>query len=363
MAMYKTPPTPMIARRLDPFPNPMRRRLLIAAAAGAAGAWLGPATAAPTALPGYAEWKAAFFRADGRVVDPEQNQASTSEGQGYGMLIALAAGDLAAFDAMWRWTQAQLAIRDDGLLAWRWLPGQGVPDRNNASDGDLLVAWALARGSRQRPALRLSAQQLAQAIRRRLLRDTPWGTVLLPAVEGFDTPKGQVVNLSYWVFPALPELDALDPSPQWAALRDGGLKLLSIAHFGRWGLPPDWLLLVNPLSPDPTRPQRYGYEAVRIPLYLAWAGLASAERLAPFRAFWGSFHCQDFLPAWTNFSDDSIDSFGASPGMRDIRDWIASGRAPAVARAQLAAFGYYSATLTLLVQVASRQAPLPPAKA
>ncbi|MCA1979305.1 MAG: glycosyl hydrolase family 5 [Thiobacillus sp.] len=309
----------------------------------------------------YDAWKGAFVRPDGRVVDPAQRDASTSEGQGYGMILALEAGDEAGFDAMWAWTQQHLAVRGDPLLAWRWLPGQGVSDRNDASDGDLLVAWALARASLTRPALAAPARALAEAIRTTLLRDTAWGTVLLPAVEGFDTPAGQVVNLSYWVFPAFAELARVDPSPKWEALRDSGLRLLSIARFGRWALPPDWLLLINPLAPDPNRPQRYGYEAVRIPLYLAWAGLASPERIAPFRAFWSSFRCEGYLPAWANFADDSIDSYGASPGMRAIRDWLTAGAAPPADGRTLAQSGYYSATLAALVQAASRQMPRPPA--
>ena len=66
------------------------------------------------------------------------------------------------------------------------------------------------------------------------------------------------------------------------------------------------------------------------------------------------------MPAWTNFADDSIDSFGADAGMRDIRDWIESGRAPQVGVKTLAQAGYYSATLAALVRVAAAQAPTPP---
>jgi endoglucanase len=308
----------------------------------------------------YAAWKRAFVQGDGRVIDPGQKGITTSEGQGYGMLLALAASDLAGMDAMWEWTQRHLAVRDDALLAWRWIPGQGVTDKNDAADSDILIAWALARASSQRPQWASAARRIAQSIRDKLLRDTPWGTVLLPAVDGFDTPKGQVVNLSYWVFPAFADLAMIDPSAQWEALRASGLKLLSIARFGRWALPTDWLLLVNPLVPDPSRPQRYGYEAVRIPLYLSWAGLATRELLAPFRAFWGSFRCEGYLPAWTNFSDDSIDSFGANPGMRNIRDWVESGRAPQIDPSDFARAGYYSATLSMLVQLAARQAPAQP---
>lgn len=342
------------------------RRLFLQglAALGAVGAW--PRVySTPISRSGlqdvYAAWKRTFVRGDGRVSDPGEGGITTSEGQGYGMIAALAAGDSAGFDAMWSWTQKHLAVRDDGLLAWRWIPGAGVPDKNDAADSDLLIAWALARASQQRPALASASREIAQAIRTKLLRDTPWGTVLLPAVEGFETSNGQVINLSYWIFPAFSDLARIDPSPQWAALRDSGLKLLSIARFGRWGLPPDWLLLVNPLTPDPSRQQRYGYEAVRIPLYLAWAGLATPALLAPFRAFWSSFLCKNYLPAWSNFSDDSVDSFGASPGMRAIRDWILSGFAPKPDLSSFTKAGYYSATLTVLTQVAAVQAPKLPA--
>lgn len=341
-------------------PSFSRRQFLLALGGLAAAAAWPTAAAVPTRQTlsaAYTAWKRAFVQSDGRVTDPGQDGISTSEGQGYGMLLALAAGDVAGFEGMWAWTQKQLAIRDDGLFAWRWTPGQGVTDKNNAADSDVLIAWALARASRRRPALADVARQLATIIRTKLLRDTPWGTVLLPAVEGFDTPQGQVVNLSYWVFPALPELARIDPSPQWEALRTSGLKLLSIARFGRWGLPPDWLLLRDPLSPDPMRPPRYGFDAVRIPLYLTWAGLTTPQLIAPFKAFWNSFRCEDFLPAWTNLADDSIDSFGASPGMKAIRDWVKTGRPPVINLSALSESGYYSATLAMLTQVAARQAP------
>ena len=84
-------------------------------------------------------WKAAFLEADGRVVDSLQMGASHSESQGYGLLLAASVGDGVAFDLIDRWTMANLAVRSDSLFAWRWLPADpaGVPDRNNASDGDL----------------------------------------------------------------------------------------------------------------------------------------------------------------------------------------------------------------------------------
>ncbi|WP_239514610.1 glycosyl hydrolase family 8, partial [Klebsiella pneumoniae] len=64
---------------------------------------------------------------------------------GYGMLLAVAAGARAAFERIWGWTRANLMVRSAALAAWRWAPDHrpGVSDMNNATDGDILVAWAL----------------------------------------------------------------------------------------------------------------------------------------------------------------------------------------------------------------------------
>jgi len=57
------------------------------------------------------------------------------------MLFAVHYGDRAAFDLAWQWTQRNLQVRDDALMAWRWDPKGGVTDKNDAADGDILIAW------------------------------------------------------------------------------------------------------------------------------------------------------------------------------------------------------------------------------
>lgn len=342
---------------------PLHRRRLLSAAA-----WIGlglpQATRARTPPSAWDDWKATYLSPEGRVTDTGQRNISHSEGQGFGMLLATAARDAAAFERMWTWTRQQLAVRNDGLLAWRWEPGRGVTDLNTATDGDLFVAWALQRAAERfnQPAYRTAAVALAQAVRAQLVVEgTPWGVVLKAGVEGFATPQGQVVNLSYWVFPALDALDRIDPHPHWAALTTSGLRLTEVARFGRWGLPPDWLLLVNPLQPDPSRPPRYGYDAARVPLYLHWAGHASAARLEGFNRFWTHFRCDAFLPGWTQLTDNAIDSYGADPGVAAIRTLVSTGKAP-TQRLPAAAQSYYSATLGLLVDAAAQEAPAAPTR-
>jgi endoglucanase len=270
-----------------------------------------------------AEWQAFVQRhlaPDGRVVDDGSGGISHSEGQGMTMLLAVHHGDRGAFEKIHGWTRANLAVRDDGLLAWRWEPSKGITDRNNATDGDLFVAWALARAAGRwgEETYRTEATERARAVRTRLARSTAWGVVLLPGAEGFEKPDHRVVNLSYWIFPAFRELNAVDPDPAWAELERSGLRLLELARFGHWGLPPDWLRLADPLKPAQDYPARFGYDAVRIPLYLIWARLGNEARLAPFKAFWSHFDGARFLSPWTDLGNDSVDPRDAIPGIHAI---------------------------------------------
>ncbi|AMY68614.1 hypothetical protein AKL17_1359 [Frigidibacter mobilis] len=88
-------------------------------------AQLAPAASIPADHPLQAAWQAwrgSYVAPEGRVVDSFQQGASHSEGQGYGMALALSFGDGETFRRMFTWTETNLALRSDALLAWRWLP-------------------------------------------------------------------------------------------------------------------------------------------------------------------------------------------------------------------------------------------------
>lgn len=303
-----------------------------------------------------AEWqtfKQRFLMAEGRIVDSGQNGISHSEGQGVAMLLATHYDDRASFEKIWGWTRGTLQIRDDKLLAWRWTQADGVNDRNNASDGDLYVAWALLRAHQrwQVAAYRDEALQILASVRQKLIRQDKRGPVLLPGADGFEKSEGLTVNLSYWLFPAFAEFAVADPDPTWEALSQTGINLLQEARFGRWSLPPDWLRLGDKLEPAEGFPPRFGYDAVRIPLYLLWAGRDSAQLMQPYRDYWGYFADAKFLPAWTRLNDDSVDSWNSSAGIRGIAQITLSAMAQADIPAPDAAQDYYSSTLLLLSKV------------
>ena len=242
------------------------------------------------ALPDGAAWqayRARFVTEAGRVVDTGNDGISHSEGQGYGMLLAVAAGDREAFDRIWGWTRANLMVRNDALLAWRWEPNRrpGVADMNNATDGDLLVAWALTEAHEAwgDTAYAVAGRRIAVEVGRKLiLSGTRYGAVLLPGMSGFtaeDRRDGPVVNLSYLVFPAFARLSVVAPEFDWPALGRDGARLIAAARFGKAELPVEWTALGG-AAPAPAAgfAPHYGYNAVRVPLYLAWAGLDELVR-------------------------------------------------------------------------------------
>jgi endoglucanase len=251
---------------------------------------------APAAL--WAAYKARFIAPEGRLVDDSAANVSHSEGQGYAMVLAAFADDRATFAKLASWTDANLEVRPDGLAAWRWRPQDNprVLDKNNATDGDLLIAWAFAEGGRRwhDDSYISRARKIALAIAARVIHPSILGPVLSPGVLGFgpdDTEDGPVVNLSYWVFPAFETLTELVPEVDWAGLRQSGLALIDAAKFGPRRLPSDWISLKYGVQPDAAHPRQFGYEVVRVPLYLAWGAPEERARIG------------EMLNAWAGPSD------------------------------------------------------------
>lgn len=313
--------------------------------------------------PLWLAYKARFVATTGRVVDTGNARISHSEGQGWGMLLAQAYDDRPTFLKMWKWTDASLGGEGTSLHPWRWVPesGTAVPDPNNASDGDILIAWALDRAGRRwgAPEMVEAARVIAVEIGRDLITSKGGRTVLLPGRIGFIDDRGVVVNLSYYVFPAFDSLARLAPGPNWRRLRQDGLDLIDDARFGRWGLPPDWLRLTpaGRIEPAAGWPARFGYDAIRIPLYLIWSGLGKPERLAAFRAFWRQYRNERKQPSWTDFSDNKVAPYPASAGftaVAELVEAVLTAAPPANATAMISdANDYYSSSLVLLAGIAA----------
>lgn len=257
----------------------------------------GPGHAQAGALPTemWAAYKAKFLDGSGRIVDNGNGNVSHTEGQGYGLLLAYLANDPEGFEQIWSFTRTELLVRDDGLAAWRWEPDASphVTDVNNASDGDILIAYALAlAGSHwNKPVYVTEASSIAKSVLRNLVVTWRGRTILLPAAEGFDQKHrddGPVINPSYWVFEAFPVLALLAPSEKWSELSDEGLRLMHDVQLGPSRLPSEWVSLATAPKLAAGFPAEYGYNALRIPLYLMRGGVTEKALLDRFRRGWSA---------------------------------------------------------------------------
>jgi endoglucanase len=293
------------------------------------------------------------FVLDGRVVDHDNGGISHSEGQGYGMIFAEAFGDRKEFDDLFSWTRNHL-MRDDGLLSWRWEPGRGVTDENNATDGDILVAWALVRAAErwQDTSYLDEALSILSAIRTHAIVEEEGRLFILPGVFGFHKQDGLILNPSYWVYPALDDFAQVDSRKIWIKVAESGQWLTEQSAMPPNGLVPDWVqLTADGPKAAPDFPVRFSWDAVRIPLYIAWGADQRHGLLAPFQRYWErQFEDGDF-PAWIDLETGEASPYPAPAGIRFIAS-IVTGKALAEGDNVKADESYFSSSLHILTLIA-----------
>jgi endo-1,4-beta-D-glucanase Y len=105
----------------------------------------------------YTHWKAKFL-SGGKVMMPEQtSDGTTSESQGYGLMLSVAMDDKATFQAIWNETKGKLT---KGVVNWSW----GKNDGTSATDGDEDIAYALYLADKKGWGTKADADALASAI-------------------------------------------------------------------------------------------------------------------------------------------------------------------------------------------------------
>ncbi len=264
-----------------------------------------------------------YLSEDGRVIDHENGDISHSEGQGYGMLLAVMNNDPVTFKKMWSWTRGTLLRPSLWLFAWRYDPKeQKVTDENNASDGDTLIAWALLlAGKKWHDQSYLSASENIQdALINCLMIEQDNQTLLLPGLSGFTRDDGYVINPSYFVFPAWESFWQQRHNDIWLKLSSSSLALLNKARFGKTQLPSDWIFVKNDgeVMPADNWPARFSYDAIRIPLYLSLSE-TQAHSMENFRHFWSNFS-RNATPAWVDVAGNGQASYEMSGGILAVRD-------------------------------------------
>jgi endoglucanase len=311
----------------------------------------------------WERYKATFVQSDGRVIDIRQNGISHSESQGYGLLVSVLFNDRKTFQTVWNWTRNNLQARKDNLLPWAWGRRHNglwqIIDYNNATDGDVLVAYALLKASVawNVPEYRADGMKIMEGIRKHLAVSWQDRTYLLPAYYGFQKEGGVVLNPSYQIVSAYRAFSGVDEREFWHKVYTDSLYLLQAARFGRFRLPADWVRLDGSgITIWDERAPLFGYEAVRTLLYLSWdqtprypEGVAELLKI---------YEKERYLPTFVNLQNNTISLDDAPAGFYAIFGRVAEkigkrelGRelcARAIEKAEAEKNDYYSMTLLLL---------------
>ncbi|EPF12989.1 Minor endoglucanase Y precursor [Cedecea davisae] len=306
-----------------------------------------------------AEWdsyKSRFLMADGRIIDTGNNNVSHTEGQGFAMMMAVSNDDRASFDKIWNWTNATLRNPKNGLFYWRYNPVEADPiaDKNNATDGDTFIAWALLKAGQKwhDSGYLKESDAIAKALVTHNVIQFADKRVMLPGVNGFNLNSSVTLNPSYFIFPAWQDFAQRSHLVVWKELITDGKTLLDKMRWGNSQLPTDWVSLAadGKLTPDANHPPRFSYDAIRVPLYLAWQDPASPE-LAPFKSFWSRYPRAQ-TPAWINVANNQTAPYMMTGGLLAVRD-LALGdtsQPPHI----IPQDDYYSASLKMLVLLAKQ---------
>ncbi len=343
----------------------INRRFILAASLNVSSfAFFGCARATGAGKFDWSRFKSAFLQPDGRILDTGNGGISHSEGQGFGLILSQAAGDREAFRRIWSWTDANLRRQGDSLFAWRFDPASHPPvsDHNNATDGDILIAWALLRaGKAWGDASYLAASQTIRAsILRLLVKSFGKRVVLLPGASGFDFRDHVLVNPSYYAWPALDEFDGEDSHTIWGDVINQGLELIRQASFGPYGLTTDWVEISpsGSLAPARGHEPRFGFDAIRAPLYLAWT--SRTNLLQTYRKYFGEHFSQEaIIPAWLDVKTGASAGYPLSIGGVEAARFVCDlPPDPAKASNQ----DYYSSALEHLARLARNETENPIAR-
>lgn len=286
------------------------------------------------------------FIQDGRVVDTGNGGISHTEGQGFGLLMSVLLNDKQTFDSLLSWTMLKLQ-RKDKLFSWKWEKNR-VADVNNATDGELYIAWALIEAAIKWNTVQyaVEAVDIANAVLANCVKDTGSLKLLMPGLQGFEEKDKLITNPSYYIFPALQKIYQLTRNEDWKAIIQTGLNVSK--GWGPSDLPADWLAVdkkTQELTLWKDRPARFGYEAIRVPLFLAALGFTYHSSVKSC-AKW--FEAKK-APAWVDLQTNATADYVASPSFYAVGQACAGKQIAAINVKDLSYYDSFLYLLTLLL--------------
>lgn len=189
-----------------------------------------------------------------RVVVPEQNYVTLSEGMGYGLLFTVASGDLNTFKMLWNYTKQYMD--ENGLMNWKISSNGKVIGFGSATDADEDIAYALLLASRKWPDFGYleEASKMINSIKsHEISRDY----IILPGDSWQEDPP---LNPSYIALKYYTEFGETFEKEYWKKVVKANINILKKNFNKSTGLFPDWINKKNGNT--------FGYDAIRVPIRL-----------------------------------------------------------------------------------------------
>lgn len=234
----------------------------------------------------YEAYKKNFMTDDGRIIDYDKNNITTSEGQSYIMLRSIIMNDKPTFDLAYRWTKNNLQ-RSDYLFSWLWGESPNgeykTLDENTAADADVDIAFALILAyERWNDTQYLQdAQNIINSIWNNETRRIGSYLVLMPGVNQTKDEKIEI-NPSYFAPYEFRFFQKYDEMHDWNALIDSSYYYLnqSMAKT-ETHLPPNWFSIENgQITLKDSERSDFSYDAVRVFLRIYVDYMRTGEKRA-----------------------------------------------------------------------------------
>lgn len=243
---------------------------------------------------GYDYYKQSFMSKDGRIMDPEKDNITTSEGQSYMLIRSLVMNDKKTFDLVYSWTKNNLQ-RDDKLFAWLWGKNKKgeyqILDDNSASDADVDTACALLLAYERWGGHKYlnEAIPIINSIWDKETKRIGSHLVLMPGVAQTYSKKIEV-NPSYFSPYAFRFFQKYDALHDWSSLIDSSYYYLyKVTDMTATGLPPNWFLITGTEQDGPNEGQivledsprsDFSYDSIRVFLRTYLDYIESGEKRA-----------------------------------------------------------------------------------
>lgn len=218
----------------------------------------------------YNNYLEEFMTKDGRIMDPERGNITTSEGQSYMLLRSVAMGNKKTFDLVYKWTKDNLQ-RKDSLFAWLWGENRNgeykILDYNSASDSDVDIAFSLLAAYRKWK----DSKYLEEALP---IINSIWNNetkrignylVLMPGVIQTNAPQIEI-NPSYFSPYAFKFFQKYDENHDWSYVTDSSYYYLNqVMSKTKTGLPPNWFLIKDgQIVLEDSDRSDFSYDAIRV---------------------------------------------------------------------------------------------------